>query len=98
MVNGLRIRFERGLAVEIEAEQGADTLRALAQRDAGAARLGEVALVDGESRIGNLDTVFFDTLLDENAASHIALGEGLDFTVETRSSHGSTAPSSTSTS
>ena len=81
MVDGLRIRFERGLAVEIEAEQGADTLRALAQRDAGAARLGEVALVDGESRIGNLDTVFFDTLLDENAASHIALGEGLDFTV-----------------
>jgi aminopeptidase len=81
MVNGLRIRFERGQAVEIEADQGADTLRALAQRDAGASRLGEVALVDGESRIGNLDRVFFDTLLDENAASHIALGEGLDFTV-----------------
>lgn len=81
MVNGLRIRFERGRAVEIEAEQGGDTLRALAQRDAGASRLGEVALVDGESRIGGLDKVFFDTLLDENAASHIALGEGLDFTV-----------------
>ncbi len=81
MVNGLRIRFERGRAVEIEAEQGADTLRALARRDAGASRLGEVALVDGDSRIGRLDTVFFDTLLDENAASHIALGEGLDFTV-----------------
>jgi aminopeptidase len=81
MVDGLRVRFERGQAVEIEAEHGADTLRALAQRDAGASRLGEVALVDGESRIGSLDTVFFDTLLDENAASHIALGEGLDFTV-----------------
>ena len=81
MVNGLRIRFEGGRAVEIEAEQGGDTLRALAQRDAGASRLGEVALVDGESRIGGLDKVFFDTLLDENAASHIALGEGLDFTV-----------------
>jgi aminopeptidase len=81
MVDGLRVRFERGQAVEIEAEHGADTLRALAQRDAGASRLGEVALVDGESRIGNLDTVFFDTLLDENVASHIALGEGLDFTV-----------------
>ena len=40
-----------------------------------------MALVDSESRIGNLDTVFFDTLLDENAASHIALGEGLEFTV-----------------
>ena len=45
------------------------------------ARLGEVALVDRDSRVGDLDTVFFDTLLDENAASHIALGEGLDFAV-----------------
>jgi aminopeptidase len=81
MVSGLRVRFERGRAVAIDADQGADTLRALAQRDAGAARLGEVALVDGHGRIGNLDTVFFDTLLDENAASHIALGEGLEFAV-----------------
>ena len=81
LITGLRVRFERGNAVEIDADQGADTLRALSRRDPGAARLGEVALVDRESRIGNLDTVFFDTLLDENAASHIALGEGLDFTV-----------------
>jgi aminopeptidase len=81
MVRGLRVRFERGQAVEIDAEQGADALRGVAHRDAGSGRLGEVALVDGESRIGNLDTVFFDTLLDENAASHIALGEGLDFGV-----------------
>jgi aminopeptidase len=81
MVSGLRVRFERGQAVEIDAEQGADALRGVARRDAGSGRLGEVALVDGESRIGNLDTVFFDTLLDENAASHIALGEGLEFGV-----------------
>jgi aminopeptidase len=81
MVAGLRVRFEHGNAVEIDADQGADTLRALAGRVAGASRLGEVALVDGESRIGSLERVFFDTLLDENAASHIALGEGLDFTV-----------------
>jgi aminopeptidase len=81
MVTGLRVRFERGKAVKVEADHGADTLRALLARDAGAARLGEVALVDGESRIGSLETVFFDTLLDENAASHLALGEGLDFTV-----------------
>ena len=81
LVSGLRVRFERGQAVEIEADQGADALRALGRRDAGSARLGEVALVDGESRIGALNTVFFDTLLDENAASHIALGEGLDFAV-----------------
>ena len=43
-------------------------------------RLGEVALVDGDGRIGKLETVFFDTLLDENAASHIALGESYRFT------------------
>ncbi|HJS93794.1 MAG TPA: aminopeptidase [Solirubrobacteraceae bacterium] len=81
MVTGLRVRFENGRAVEIDADQGADTVRALSHRDDGSSRLGEVALVDGNSRIGSLDTVFFDTLLDENAASHIALGEGLDFTV-----------------
>ena len=44
-----------------------------------AARLGEIALVDAEGRIGALDTVFYDTLLDENAASHIALGSGFPF-------------------
>jgi aminopeptidase len=81
MITGLRVRFEGGVAVAIDADDGADTLRALSKRDPGAARLGEVALVDRESRIGSLGTVFFDTLLDENAASHIALGEGLDFTV-----------------
>jgi aminopeptidase len=82
LITGLRVRFEAGRAVEIEAHQGASTLGALAGRDAGAARLGEVALVDRESRVGDLGTVFFDTLLDENAASHIALGQGLDFAVE----------------
>jgi aminopeptidase len=82
LITGLRVRFEGGHAVEIEADQGADVLRTMTQRDPGASRLGEVALVDGESRIGSMDTVFFDTLLDENAASHIALGEGLDITVD----------------
>jgi aminopeptidase len=54
-------------------------MRTIVARDDGAARLGEVALVDGEGRIGKLDTVFYDTLLDENAASHIALGQGFPF-------------------
>jgi aminopeptidase len=75
-ISGLQVRFEDGRAVGIDAEQGAATLQALAAHDAGAARLGEVALVDRESRIGATDTVFFDTLIDENAASHIALGHG----------------------
>jgi aminopeptidase len=81
MVTGLRVRFEKGRAVEVDADEGADAVRALSQRDPGSARLGEVALVDGNSRIGSLDTVFFDTLLDENAASHIALGQALDFAI-----------------
>ena len=50
-------------------------LRSYAARDEGAPRLGEVALVDGDGRIGPLGTVFYDTLLDENAASHIALAQ-----------------------
>jgi aminopeptidase len=82
VITGLRVRFEAGRAVEIGAEHGAGTLQALGDRDPGGTRLGEVALVDRESRIGGTDTVFFDTLLDENAASHIALGQGLGFAVE----------------
>lgn len=81
MISGIRVRFESGRAVEIDADEGAGTLRALCERDPGAARLGEVALVDREGRIGPLDTIFYDTLLDENAASHIALGQGFEFAV-----------------
>ncbi len=82
LITGIRVRFEGGRAVEIEAEAGAETLRGLAARDEGGNRLGEVALVDREGRIGPLGTVFYDTLLDENAASHIALGQGYEFAVE----------------
>ena len=74
IVRGLEIRFEGGRAVSIEAETGADVLRRLCARDEGAARLGEVALVDREGRIDALDTVFYTTLLDENAAGHLAFG------------------------
>ncbi|HKE81136.1 MAG TPA: aminopeptidase [Solirubrobacteraceae bacterium] len=80
IIRGLEIEFRKGKAVRIDAEEGADVLRGYAARDEGASRLGEVALVDGDGRIGRLDTVFFDTLLDENAASHIALGESYQFT------------------
>jgi len=75
-VMGLRVAFEGGRAVRIDAEEGAEVVRGLAARDEGACRLGELALVDREGRIGPLGTVFYDTLLDENAASHIALGAG----------------------
>jgi aminopeptidase len=78
IIRGLEVRFEGGRAVSIDAEQGAEVMRGRAAFDEGASRLGEVALVDREGRIGRLGTVFFDTLLDENAASHIALGDGSD--------------------
>jgi aminopeptidase len=80
-VEGLRVRFEGGRAVSIDADSGGEVLTQLTRRDEGAARLGEVALVDRESRVGALDRVFYDTLLDENAASHVALGAAYAATV-----------------
>jgi aminopeptidase len=81
VVRNLCVRFEGGRAVQVDADSAQDVMRTIVQRDEGAARLGEVALVDDEGRIGRLDTVFYDTLLDENAASHIALGQGFPFLV-----------------
>jgi aminopeptidase len=78
---GLTVRFEGGRAVQIDAGSGAETLRALVSQDDGGTRLGELALVDREGRIGALDTVFYDTLLDENAASHVALGSAYEAAV-----------------
>jgi aminopeptidase len=75
LLTGLRIRFEGGRAVEIDADANADALRGRCAIDEGASRLGEVALVDRESRIGQLGRTFYTTLLDENAASHLALGD-----------------------
>ncbi len=82
IITGIRVEFEGGRAVKIDADTNADALRAVAARDEGASRLGEVALVDGGGRIGPLGRVFYDTLIDENAATHIALGDGYDHPVE----------------
>ncbi len=81
-MNGIRIEFEGGRAVKIDADEGEEALRAACARDDGASRLGEIALVDKEGRIGPLRTVFYETLLDENAASHIALGNAYTFPLE----------------
>jgi aminopeptidase len=81
IVRGLEVEFSGGKAIRIDAETGAEILRAMCERDEGGSRLGEVALVDGEGRIGALDTVFYDTLIDENAASHIAFGRAYEFTL-----------------
>jgi aminopeptidase len=80
-VEGLTIRFEQGRAVDIEATRGAELVRAQMAGDPGAARLGEVALVDGSSPVGRTGVVFGDILIDENATSHIAWGNAYAFTV-----------------
>ncbi len=81
IVRGLEVRFEGGHAIDIQADSGAEVLRERAGYDADASRLGELALVDREGRIGTLGTTFYNTLLDENAASHIALGNAYELTV-----------------
>jgi aminopeptidase len=82
IVRGLRVTFENGVAVSVDADENAGAIRSQLAVDDGALRLGELALVDGRGRIGPLGTVFYDTLLDENAASHIAFGSGFPFLVE----------------
>jgi aminopeptidase len=82
VVRDLVVRFEGGRVAEMRASEGGETLETISRTDDGAARLGEVALVDREGRIGELGTIFYDTLLDENAASHIALGQGFPFLLD----------------
>lgn len=82
VIRGIRVEFEGGRAVRIDADENAEALRSACAKDDGGTRLGELALVDGAGRIGPLGTVFYDTLIDENAASHIALGSGYELAVE----------------
>ena len=82
VVRDLVVRFEGGRVTGIDASTGAETMRTIVDHDEGAGRLGEAALVDDDGRIGKLDTVFYDTLLDENAASHLAIGAGFPFLVD----------------
>jgi aminopeptidase len=81
-VDALTLRLADGRVAELHAASGEEMIRQLIGRDEGAARLGEVALVDGTSRVGQLGLTFRTTLLDENAACHLALGNGVPFAVE----------------
>ena len=81
VIEGIRGEFAAGALVRIDAARAADAefLRAYLARDEGAGRLGEVALVDAGSRIGQAGRAYRTTLLDENAASHVAFGFGFGF-------------------
>jgi aminopeptidase len=79
VVRDLRFTFEAGRVTRVDAASAQDTMRTLVATDEGASRLGEVALVDAEGRIDALQTIFYDTLIDENAASHLAVGQAFAF-------------------
>ena len=81
IVRDLELRFEGGRVVSCRASSGEEVVRAEIATDPGSARLGEVALVDGSSRVGQTGVTFFNTLYDENAACHIAYGRGISHAV-----------------
>jgi aminopeptidase len=74
LIENFGLEFKDGRVVDLWAERGEPLLRSLVETDEGAARLGEIALVPHSSPISQTGTLFYNTLFDENAASHIALG------------------------
>jgi len=82
IVRGLRLRFSAGRIVEVDADEGAEVIRGQLASDENAAALGEVALVDGTSLVGRTGLTFFDTLYDENATCHVAIGDAYAEAVE----------------
>src|SRR6185437_14028309 len=82
IVRGLQLTFEDGRIVGVDAEHGADLVRSQLATNENADRLGELALVTKESRVGQTGTLFYDTLFDENATCHIAYGAGFPFLAE----------------
>jgi aminopeptidase len=82
VVRDLQLRFAAGKVVDVSASTGVDAVRAQLATDASAPYLGEVALVDGGSRVGQTGITFFNTLFDENATCHIAYGTAIMVSVE----------------
>jgi aminopeptidase len=82
IIRDLEVRFEKGRIVDVKASSGEDYIRAQIATDNGASSLGEIALVDGTSRVGETGIIFFNTLFDENATCHIAYGRGIASCVE----------------
>lgn len=82
VINNFEFRFEDGKVVDFKAEEGEDTLREMLESDEGARYLGEIALVPFDSPINESGILFFNTLFDENASCHFALGKAYPTTVE----------------
>ena len=82
IVRDLELRFANGEIVDVKASSGEEIVRKQVETDEGSKHLGEVALVDGDSRVGRTGLTFLNTLFDENATSHIAFGQALPESVE----------------
>ena len=82
LIENFSVRFEKGKAVEVKAEKGEELLKTMISMDEGAAYLGECALVPMESPIAKSGLLYFETLFDENASCHLALGDGYCDTIE----------------
>jgi aminopeptidase len=82
LIENFSMTFEGGRVVRFSAEKGETVLRHLLDTDAGASRLGEVALVPHNSPVAQSGVLFYNTLFDENAASHVALGSAYKFTLD----------------
>ncbi|HKB11999.1 MAG TPA: aminopeptidase [Vicinamibacterales bacterium] len=80
LIEKFTLKFEGGRAVDVRAEKNESVLKRLLGMDSGAARLGEIALVPHSSPVAQTGVLFYNTLFDENAASHIALGAAYKFT------------------
>jgi aminopeptidase len=82
IIRDLELRFVHGRVVDVKASTGEDYVRTQIAADEGAGRLGEVALVDRTSRVGQIGHIFFNTLFDENATCHVAYGRGIAYCVD----------------
>ncbi len=82
IVDGFTLKFERGKVVDFTAEKGYETLKRLIETDDGTKRIGEVALIGKNSPIKNTGVLFYNTLFDENASCHLALGKAYPTTVK----------------
>ncbi|MEE2752938.1 MAG: aminopeptidase [Candidatus Latescibacterota bacterium] len=82
LIENFSLTFQAGRVVGVEAESGRDVLKKLVETDEGAARLGEVALVPNSSPISRFGKLFYNTLFDENASNHLALGQAYNVCLE----------------
>lgn len=82
IIDNFTLTFKDGAVVDYKAEKGESVLRDLLNTDEGAKRLGEVALVPDDSPISNRNTIYYNTLFDENASCHIALGAAYAFNIQ----------------